>query len=148
MSFSFREMTAEDVAAWSEMRKALWPFTTEANNAKDIADILAAGDMWGFIACDAVGAPAAFAEVSLRRYANGCEETPVAFLEGIWTAPAFRRRGLGEQMIAYLGAFLKAKGFNELCSDALLDNTASHEAHRRWGFAETERVVYFRKQLD
>lgn len=148
MNFSFREMMAADAPAWSAMRKALWPLTTEAGNAKDIADILAADDMWGFIACDETGTPAAFAEVSLRRYANGCEETPVAFLEGIWTVPAFRRRGLGEQMIAYLGAFLKAKGFNELCSDALIDNTASHKAHRSWGFAETERVVYFRKPLD
>ena len=41
-----------------------------------------------------------------------------------------------------------ARGFREIGSDALLDNEASHAAHRDWGFSETERVVYFRKALD
>ncbi len=147
MTFAIREMHAGDAEVWAEMRQALWPSTTRAENRNDIAKILAAPDMWAFIALDEAGMPAAFAEVSLRRYVNGCEETPAAFLEGIWTAAAYRRRGLGDQLVAYIGDFLKAKGFRELCSDALLDNTASHAAHRSWGFAETERVVYFRKHL-
>ncbi len=40
-----------------------------------------------------------------------------------------------------------ARGLRELGSDALMDNTASHAAHRAWGFTETERVIYFRKVL-
>ena len=35
----------------------------------------------------------------------------------------------------------------ELASDALIDNAVSHGMHRRLGFEETERVVYFRKDL-
>ena len=42
----------------------------------------------------------------------------------------------------------RARGFREIGSDALLDNRASHAAHAGWGFAETERVVYFRKVLE
>jgi aminoglycoside 6'-N-acetyltransferase I len=34
-----------------------------------------------------------------------------------------------------------------LGSDTPLANIASQDAHRSWGFAETERVVYFRKGL-
>jgi aminoglycoside 6'-N-acetyltransferase I len=147
MAISIRRMTEADTSAWAEMRRALWPFTTPEENAKDIANILNAPDMWGFIACDAADAPAGFAEVSLRRYANGCEESPVPFLEGIWVAPAFRRQGAGAQMIAHIADAMRGKGFRELGSDALLENTVSHEAHRNWGFAETERVVYFRKPL-
>jgi aminoglycoside 6'-N-acetyltransferase I len=36
---------------------------------------------------------------------------------------------------------------SEIASDALLENAASHAMHRSLGFQETERVVYFRKQL-
>lgn len=129
------------------MRKALWPLTTGEENRKDIADIIDAADMWGFIALHDGGAPAGFAEVSLRRYANGCEDSPVPFLEGIWVNPAVRGRGVGEQLIAHVAAVLRSKGFSELCSDALIENEISHKAHRSWGFAETERVVYFRKPL-
>jgi aminoglycoside 6'-N-acetyltransferase I len=129
------------------MRHALWPFTTLAENRRDIEKILASDGMTGFVALDESGTPAGFAEVAVRPYANGCEETPVPFLEGIWVAPAFRRRGIGEAMIAHIGRFLSGMGYHELCSDALLDNTDSHDAHRSWGFAETERVVYFRKPL-
>ena len=42
---------------------------------------------------------------------------------------------------------LAEKGFREIGSDTPLDNRASQDAHRGWGFAETERVVYFRKGL-
>lgn len=147
MSLTLRQMTDADQAIWAEMRHALWPFTTAEENRTDIAKILAAPDMWGFVAVDDAGAPAGFAEVALRRYANGCEESPVPFLEGIWVSPDFRRRGVGEAIIAHVSARLREKGFRELCSDALLENTVSHDAHAAWGFTETERVVYFRKPL-
>lgn len=147
MSIALREMTEEDQAVWAEMRSALWPFTSAAENREDIARILAAPDMWGFIAIDEKGAPAGFAEVALRRYANGCEASPVPFLEGLWVSENFRRRGVGEALVAHVARELREKGFRELCSDALLENKVSHAAHEAWGFTETERVVYFRKAL-
>jgi aminoglycoside 6'-N-acetyltransferase I len=71
----------------------------------------------------------------------------VPFLEGIWVEPRFTRQGLGAQLMAHIEAFLAARGFREIGSDALIDNRVSHAAHLEWGFAETERVVYFRKAL-
>ncbi len=35
----------------------------------------------------------------------------------------------------------------EFASDAALDNTISHAMHRALGFQETERVVYFKKNI-
>lgn len=147
MTFSIRSMTASDAAAWAMMRQSLWPFTTPGENQREVAGMLAASDMWGFIATDEAGIAVGFAEVTLRRYANGCEQSPVPFLEGIWIAPAARRHGLGRDVMAHIADFFRAKSFTEICSDALLDNTVSHKAHREWGFEETERVVYFRKAL-
>jgi aminoglycoside 6'-N-acetyltransferase I len=51
------------------------------------------------------------------------------------------------RLVAHIEAFLTARGFRKLGSDSLIENPAAHEAHARWRFSETERVVYFRKPL-
>jgi aminoglycoside 6'-N-acetyltransferase I len=147
MDFDIREMTASDCEAWIEMRASLWPDDPRFIHARSVQAILAADDAWGFIAESTDGTPAAFAELAIRKYANGCDSQPVPFLEGIFVRPQFRRRGIGTRLIAHMEAFLTARGFNEIGSDALIDNHESHAAHRGWGFSETERVVYFRKTL-
>jgi aminoglycoside 6'-N-acetyltransferase I len=101
----------------------------------------------GFVAETPAGADAGFAEIAIRKYANGCDSRPVAFLEGIWVSEEFRRCGIGAQLVSHIESFLTARGFHELGSDAPLDNGVSQSAHVGWGFSETERVVYFRKLL-
>lgn len=147
MQVTIREMGAADRAVWADMRTALWPGDTAETHARELAEMLVSDDAWGFLAETADGAAVGFAELAIRKYANGCTVRPVPFLEGIWVRPEFRRRGIGARLIAHVGAFAAARGFRELGSDAEIDNRMSHAAHRRWGFAETERVVYFRKVL-
>ena len=142
-----REVRALDRAAWATMRAALWPEEDADTHARGIDLLLARGDAWGFIAEDASGRAIGFAEIAIRPYANGCDSAPVAFLEGIWVEERSRRRGIGARLIAHVESFLLARGYRELGSDTALANLASQDAHRRWGFAETERVVYFRKGL-
>lgn len=144
MDVSIRQMHAGDRAVWAQMRAALWPEESEAGLAKGIDALLAGAEAWGFIA-EAAGGAAGFAEIAIRPYANGCDSAPVAFLEGIWVKPQFRRRGIAAKLIAHAEAFIAARGFRELGSDTQIDNTASQAAHAAWGFSETERVVYFRK---
>jgi aminoglycoside 6'-N-acetyltransferase I len=147
MEISVREMVPADRAAWTDMRAALWPDEDREILAEEVDRMLSGADTWGFIAETGARQPAGFAEISVRKYANGCETQPVPFLEGIWAAPKFRRQGIGATLIRHIEAFLIARGYRELGSDALLDNTISHQSHRGWGFSETERVVYFRKSL-
>jgi aminoglycoside 6'-N-acetyltransferase I len=147
MIFTIRNMTASDRAAWMDMRSSLWPGDSPFELACGIKAILAAEDAWGFIAETIEGRPAAFAELSIRKQANGCQSTPVPFLEAIFVRPEFRLQGAGARLIAHIEAFVISRGFLELGSDALIDNHGSHAAHRGWGFHETERVVYFRKVL-
>ncbi len=143
-----RQMNESDLRAWASMRAALWPEASAEAHAREIEQILPSDDTWGFIAETTDAAPAGFAELSIRKFANGCETQPVPFLEGIWVEPPLRRRGIGRLLVRHVEAFAAARGFREIGSDALLDNEASHAAHRGWGFSETERVVYFRKALD
>jgi aminoglycoside 6'-N-acetyltransferase I len=147
MEFAVREMTEADLAIWAEMRGALWPDQTREGHAADILQDLSDPDCWGFIAETAKGEPAGFAGISIRKFANGCESAPVPFLEGIWIAPHFRRQGAPARLIAHIEAFALARGFTEIGSDAPIEDRISHTAHARWGFSETERVVYFRKAL-
>jgi aminoglycoside 6'-N-acetyltransferase I len=142
-----RAMRAADRDTWAKMRATLWPEESLDAHDRAIEALLARDNAWGFIAESADGMPLGFAEVAIRPYANGCDSQPIAFLEGIWVAKQVRRSGIGARLIAHIEAFLVARGFRELGSDTPLDNLASQDVHRRWGFAETERVVYFRKPL-
>ena len=146
MTVSIRVMTEADHDGWIALRNRLWP-EYSADHAGDVSEMLEKGTTWGFIAEDPSGAALGFAEVSVRAYANGCEQRPVPFLEGIWVDPRAQRQGVGRSLIDHIAVFAKDRGFTELCSDALLENTTSHAAHAGWGFAETERVIYFRKAL-
>jgi aminoglycoside 6'-N-acetyltransferase I len=144
---AIRELTSADRAAWCRMRISLWPDETARGHHAAIDKILDAKDAWGFIAEATDNEPLGFAEISVRKAANGCESQPVPFLEGIWVEPRSRRRRVGSRLIGHIEAFLTARGFRELGSDSLIENQAAHEAHACWGFFETERVVYFRKPL-
>jgi aminoglycoside 6'-N-acetyltransferase I len=89
-----------------------------------------------------------FLEAAMRfDYVNGCEGSPVAFLEGIYVAPAFRKQGVARALIAAFEDWARGKGVKEMASDAEIDNRVSHAMHQALGFAETERVVYFRKPV-
>jgi aminoglycoside 6'-N-acetyltransferase I len=129
------------------MRGALWPEETPEQHAEGINQLLGDGEAWGFIAETPAGAALGFAEIAMRKYANGCDSRPVAFLEGIWVKEQYRRRRIGAQLMSHIESFLAGRGLHELGSDTPLDNAVSQSAHLSWGFSETERVVYFRKLL-
>ena len=148
MTPSIRALGPPDFVLWAELAHELWPEESPARHRAEIEAMAGTGigGRRGFVA-EAEGSVVGFAEISLRPYANGCEEQPVAFLEAIWVAPEARRRGVGRALVAHLAELVRAEGRSELCSDALIDNLVSHSAHRAWGFEETERVVNFRLAL-
>ncbi len=132
--------------AWMAMRSSLWPEMTEEDNLRETAKLEAKAFVR--LALNTEGKPAGFVEATLRTdYVNGCETSPVAFLEGIYIDPWVRRQGAAKELVAEVERWALAQGCREFASDALLDNEASHRMHRGLGFMETERVVYFRKVL-
>jgi aminoglycoside 6'-N-acetyltransferase I len=147
MRVDIRPMGPGDRETWARMRAALRPEEPAEVNAEDLDAMLAGNAIWGFVAETDDGAAVGFAEITIRPFANGCDSRPVPFLEGIWVEAALRRRGIGARLVRHVEEFVVARGFCEIGSDALIENHASHAAHRRWGFCETERVVHFRKLL-
>jgi aminoglycoside 6'-N-acetyltransferase I len=92
--------------------------------------------------------PLGFAEASVRTdYVNGTSSSPVVFLEGLYVAPEHRRAGVARSLVAAIAEWASEAGCRELASDVVLDNESSHAVHRALGFAETERVVYYRRSL-
>jgi aminoglycoside 6'-N-acetyltransferase I len=134
---------------WVTLRRALWPDATEAEHRREAEALLArGGEAAAFIARDALGRAIGFAEATLRRdHVNGCSTSPVAFLEGILVRPEWRRQGVARRLCGAVEGWAMALGVSELASDADLRNRTSRRMHAALGFEETERVVFFRKEL-
>ena len=138
-----RPYVKADAPEWARMRTALWPDHTEI----DMAAWLARGDTAVLVAERGRGALCGFAEVGERSYADGCNTSPVAYLEGWYVDPDVRRRSIGTQLVHAVEAWARARGYRELASDTQLENLISQAAHQRLGFEEAERSVLYRKAL-
>jgi aminoglycoside 6'-N-acetyltransferase I len=148
MSAVITNCRPDQIDAWFDLRCALWPDENHETMRADCAPMLTDPDKAVFVAMDGA-ALTGFAEVALRHdYVPGCETSPVAFLEGIYVAPAQRRKGIARALIGAAEAWGRAKGCSEFASDILLENTLSHRMHTALGFEETERVIYFRKKIE
>jgi aminoglycoside 6'-N-acetyltransferase I len=139
--------TVSDLGSWAAMRHALWPDGSEAEHLQEIETYPTDAAIC-LIAHGPDRAACGFAEISLRHdYVNGCETSPVAFLEGIYVAPDARREGVARALIEAAETWAAAQGCTEFASDAAIDNTQSAAMHGALGFEETQRVIYFRKVL-
>lgn len=147
-SIKILPLTAAD-ADWLQLRRALWPETSVRDHKDEMHDFIAdRGRYAQFIARTVAGDALGFVEASIRTdYVNGTESSPVAFLEGLYVKPRARRQGVARKLVSAVERWARDVGCRELASDALLRNRASHAMHLKFGFAETERVVYFNKRL-
>jgi aminoglycoside 6'-N-acetyltransferase I len=139
-----RDLGASDRHQWLCLRKQLWPESDEADalaweSREDATTLLAESSEDGVIG---------FAEVSVRPYADGCDTSPVAFLEGWFVHSSHRQRDVGRCLVQAAVIWAKKRGLHELASDSLLEDTAANLAHLRVGFAEVERSIKYRMSLD
>jgi aminoglycoside 6'-N-acetyltransferase I len=144
-----RPATGADVDGWAVLRHQLWPHLSLEGHRADIAEALSEPErLVAFLCVDAEGGVIGLAEASVRSdYVNGCETSPVAFLEGIVVHPSLRRQGVAASLVEAVSDWARGRGLRELASDAELENAVSHAMHQALGFEETQRVVYFRKAL-
>ena len=136
-------------SGWLALRKSLWPGFPDSEHLAEMSLFLAEPERFiQFVAYERPRAPVAFVEASLRHdYVNGTSTSPVVFLEGLYVAPASRRRGFARELVGAVAAWGKERGCTEFASDTPLHNELSQAVHKSLGFQEAERVVYFRKEL-
>jgi aminoglycoside 6'-N-acetyltransferase I len=146
-----RRVTEDDRDEWARMRAALYP----PHSPDEIDQWFEHTDDGGtplvgvavFVADRGDGRLAGFVEVGARSYAEGCETSPVAFLEGLYVDPDCRERGLGRCLVAAAEVWAAAQGFTEIGSDTEIDNELSLKVHLRLGYREVERQICFVKRL-
>lgn len=150
MTIQVRPATPQDASAWLGMRLALWPEEGAGYHASEVESYFAGRlrePLEVLLTIDDSGGPIGFAELSIRRYAEGCDTDHVGYLEGWYVVPEARRRGVGRALVRAAEQWARAQGCTEFASDALLDNDVSAAAHRALGFTETAQIRCFKKSL-
>ena len=130
---TIRIATLLDIADWAELRAQLWKDYSYEQHVHELKVMLArpSGEFIAFFDIVDGDNIRAFAEAALRRdYVNGCETSPVAFLEGIFVKPEYRAAGIGRNLLRSVQSWAQEQGCSELASDADLDNLTSHAFHK------------------
>ena len=146
MEITIRRITHEDKQAWFIMRKGIWPDAPDEYMTFDQDDILANENAVVFFAY-ADGSLAGMIEASIKDYAEGCETSPVGYLEAWYVYAQFRGQGVAKALTDAAESWIRGKGCTEVASDTWLENQASIRAHEKSGYYEAERLVHFVKQL-
>jgi aminoglycoside 6'-N-acetyltransferase I len=147
MLMQIRELSPGDADEWSRMREALWPDATAAQHRAELPDWCGRPDRVVFVAVREEGGLAGFAEVGLRSVADGCDTSPVGYLEGWYVADDMRRQGIGAALVKAAEVWARRLGCVEFASDVELHNDGSQRAHDALGFEQVSRVVTYRKRL-
>ena len=89
-----------------------------------------------------------FAQCQLRHdYVEGCDTSPVGFLEGIYVDDSHRRSGVARALLYACEDWARSVGCTEFASDCELDNHDSLAWHLKAGFEEVNRTIWFAKKL-
>lgn len=131
------------------MRQALWP-SAPGEHAGEIADFFGGmidEPMQVLVAVDEAGGVVGMVELSIRRAAEGCFSDRVAYVEGWFVEPKFRRRGIGAALVRAAEVWARDQGCVELASDTDRSNDLGAAAHRGVGFVEIGATRCYVKSL-
>ncbi|HLO33710.1 MAG TPA: aminoglycoside 6'-N-acetyltransferase [Anaerolineales bacterium] len=147
MSFTIRRATHADKSDWLKMRQGLWPDAPMEYLDFDMDDRLGDPGYAVFVASGTDGALVAFIEAGLRDYGEGCETSPVGYIEAWYVHEHIRGQKLGKELVRAAEKWAREKGMTEMASDTWLENETSIAAHLKLGYEEAERLVHFVKKL-
>lgn len=142
-----RKACKEDSLVLAKMARKIWDNDSVEELKKEFEEFADDPNIVSFIKYED-GNPIAFANLSIRYdYVEGCETTPVAYLEGIFVDEKYRNRGYGRDLLIACENWAKDRDIKEFASDCELTNTDSFAFHKAIGFEETNRIICFKKDL-
>jgi aminoglycoside 6'-N-acetyltransferase I len=148
VDITIRRARPEDKPEWFRMRFLLWPDHTDAELRADLDEILSNADEQPvFVAVRTDGRLGGFLEGGTRKYADGCDTSPVGYIEGWYVDEDLRKKGIGGRLVQAMEDWTRSRGLTEIGSDTWLDNETSITAHKQLGYVEMERLVHFAKKL-
>lgn len=142
-----RRISDDDIDQWLRMRSLLWPGHPEQGHLQEMAELAADPLSAVFAAVRPDGSLGGFLEASQRKYADGCETSPVGYIEGWYIDHDLRQQGVGRLLVQAAEEWARGLGLKEMASDCLIDNLESYAAHTALGYQEVERQVHFKKGL-
>ena len=143
---TIRKATPADSLALAQCACQLWG-GEPSQREPEFAQLTASAEAACFLAWED-DEPIGFAQCQLRHdYVEGCETSPVGFLEGVYVSPRYHRQGVARQLVAACEAWARSLGCTEFASDCELDNTTSLAFHLSIGFEEAGRTIWFHKTL-
>lgn len=127
----------------ARLARLLWP----EYDPDEMAPLLEDPEAAVFL-CVSEGKAVGFAQCQLRHdYVEGCDTSPVGYLEGVYVTEDHRRQGIARALVAACQTWAREQGCQEFASDCELDNTGSLRFHLGIGFEEANRVICFIKRL-
>jgi len=143
---TIRKATPTDALTLARLACEMWGGTPD-ERADEFAALTQNAEAVCFLAVDA-GQAIGFAQCQLRHdYVEGCETSPVGFLEGVYVDPACQRKGIARQLVTACEDWARSLGCSEFGSDCEIDNVESLAFHLAIGFEEAGRTIWFNKKL-
>ncbi|MCV2502907.1 MAG: hypothetical protein N4Q30_02285 [Neisseriaceae bacterium] len=91
MRVNIQEIKRENLAQWVRLRQEIWPEDNDETHLLEGLEIIICDNFVSLLATDEQGNELGFVDGSIRHdYVNGCETSPVGFLEGVFVLPAYR----------------------------------------------------------
>ncbi len=145
----FCEISKKDFKEWLELGVALWPHYKDKKIElrEEFINILESKNQTAFL-CKKEEKLIAFINISIRfDYVEGSNSSPVAYIEGIYVEPKYRKQWLAKKLIKITEKWALNKGCKQLASDTELENINSQKFHINLGFKEVNRIVNFIKTI-
>ncbi len=142
-----RLATSADRSEWLRMRLLLWPQATAPELQREMDRLALDPQTPVFVAERPSGGLGGFLEAGTRPYADGCDSSPVGYIEGWFVDEDLRRQGVGRLLVAAAEDWARSRGLTEMASDTGLNNQDGLIAHLSLGYREYERSIHFVKQL-
>ena len=142
-----RRAEPSDLDALCMLALELWPEHGAEEMWEDLASIMAQPEAAFFLLMDRE-TPVGFAQCQLRRdYVEGCETSPVGYLEGVYVRPENRKKGGAGKLVKACERWAASWGCTEFASDCELENETSLAFHLAVGFEEAGRIICFTKKI-
>lgn len=134
-----REYKESDFQRWKEMRMELWPETEEVNHEEEMKMISSGQTFdselgWSIYVVEDNQQLIGFIESSLREKMEGCESTPVGYIEGWYVDQNYRKMGIGKLLTNAAEDWARSKRCSFMASDVEPDNDLSLLAHQHLGY--------------
>ena len=148
LNFNVRPIKENDFQEWFRLRRLLWDESTDEEHREEMIDIIEHTETQLVLVAEVTANRlVGFLEASIRPFVEDCHSDHVGYLEGWFVENEYRRYGIGRILVKKAEDWARSKDCEEMASDSEMGNELSLQAHLKFGYEETSRLVHLRKDL-